>query len=80
MNKTKIQKLDDMTKVAAYRVAQAMSVFDGEPENIRGQAEQIVMQRYARMKHGDPQTVIDMDLKFVDEQAPAPSTVEEPAT
>jgi hypothetical protein len=51
---------EQMTKVAAFHVMKAFSIFEGEPEHIISQSRQYIMQRVNRMIDGD-QSVIDGD-------------------
>lgn len=51
-----------MSQRAAFQIVKAMSVFDNEPEHIRQQAEQIIMQRVQLMRGGDQQVIDGAEL------------------
>lgn len=66
---------NEMTKKAAYRIVKALAAFNGEPDHVRRQAEQLIMQRVGLMRYGD-QTVIEGDgliKEYVEPKAPEPS-------
>lgn len=66
-----------MTMVAAYKIVRALSVFDNEPEEIKRQAEQIIMQRVELMRNGDRAMIEGAGL--ITEYVPPPEpTVDEP--
>ena len=57
---SKEEKLNELTKVAAYRAAQAFSLFEDEPERVRDKAYQVIFQRFQRMLgHSTHQETID---------------------
>jgi hypothetical protein len=53
MKKKTSQQYNEMTQVAAWKIVKALSVFDGEPDRLRDQCEQIVMQRVQLMRNGE---------------------------
>lgn len=66
-----------MSQRAAFQIVKAMSVFDNEPEHIRQQAEQIIMQRVQRMRGGEHQVIEgDLLIKVVEEPTVEPEPVE----
>ena len=71
MDQKTAQRLNDLTQTAAFKIAKAMSVFDGESPEIRNQAEQIMMARVRQMRHGTNQ-IIDGDSLV--QPAPEPET------
>ena len=66
-----------MTKRAAAQIVFAMSAFEKEPDHIRQQAEQIIMQRVQRMRGGTNEIIDGDDLikEFVE---PTPEPEPEP--
>jgi len=54
------KQYNEMTQQAAYKIVQALAAFDKEPDHVRHQAEQIIMQRVQLMRNGS-QVVIEGD-------------------
>lgn len=71
MGKKTAKQYTEMTQQAAYKIVRAMSVFDNEPEHIRHQAEQIIMQRVQLMRGGQ-NVIIDGDDLIKEYVEPAP--------
>jgi len=68
-----------MTQKAAYQIMRAMAVFNNEPEHIRQQAEQIIMQRVQLMRAGSGE-VIEGDHLIREFVEPEPTPPENPET
>lgn len=64
------KQYNEMTQRAAYQITRALAVFDSEPDDIRQQAEQIIMQRVQLMRGGQRVEIDGDDLVSV---APEPS-------
>jgi len=51
------KKHSDMVQVAAYKIARALSVFDGMDPSVRVQMEHETMARVQRMRVGEPLSI-----------------------
>lgn len=60
------EQYEQMTKAASYQIMRALEVFRGEPEYIRAQGHQIIMQRVSRMLNGN-NSVIDGEATEIKE-------------
>jgi hypothetical protein len=71
------KQYNEMTQKAAYQIMRAMAVFNNEPEHIRHQAEQIIMQRVQLMRSGS-QEIIDGDHLVREFVEPTPEPEPQP--
>lgn len=81
MNKKDAQKIDDMTKVAAYKIQQAMSVFNHLEPGLKEEAQRVTQQRYIRLMTGERGVIIEGQTRIIeDEPETAPAPEPEPPT
>lgn len=74
------KQYNEMTQTAAYKIVKALAAFDKEPDHIRAQAEQIIMQRVQLMRVGQHDTINGDGLVFEVVDEPAKTEEEKPET